>query len=344
MLVALTFPLPMTTVLGCLLGMGCTGRYSLGCALFEAVAAAAFATVLSIAVDRIRPSLSTGGIPLGAELQVKLANATDSIPLRLSGKWLGRARMLANDLTMGAHVRGVIRPYVVLSGGLVVGVLRKDPRAISILAHEASHIHHFDQLLPGLLGLTAFESIGRLIRLAIDRPFEGLDASETFVFFLQAFGFIALMALVASKVSKYREYYADAAASIAVQNSADYAVVLQQMTGKEASKSGYFHPSSEDRLKQLLVDFTVLRRGRFWKCFLAATLAISWHQWWMARLLSEELGTHMERFAASTMTVASVGLAFEVTRRLWAPRTRASVTAIEATAVVRAEPAQGKPN
>lgn len=83
------------------------------------------------------------------------------------------------------------------------------------------------------------------------------------------------MVLVASKVSKYREFYADAVASATVQNPSDYEVVLRQMTGKEANTSGDFHPSSEDRLRQLLADYTLLRRGRFWKWYLAATLSHS---------------------------------------------------------------------
>lgn len=183
------------------------------------------------------------------------------------------------DLLMGAHVRGIIQPQIVVSGGLFLGILRKNPRAIGILAHEIAHIEHYDRLLPGLIGMMFFE-----IFLGPIYYYWGaarvLDDSYLFettliLFIYKFFVFGGLLCLM----SRSREIYADASAAQYLTRD-EYVTLLKSMRGAEKYQYSFFHPSVSKRIKEAQSGFATLHNRWLWRAYFVAATAVSWLQLW----------------------------------------------------------------
>lgn len=320
MFFALTFPVQIIGVGGCLFGEGC-GTATLVFSILELVAVALFVTGLAIIVDRFRTYRSAKPETLGAELLAKLLKAVELAGALIDERTLQGIRVVKNDLTMGAHVHGVLRPHVVISGGMLVGLLRKDTRAVAILAHETAHIQHFDQLLPGIIGLAAFEIASRAFKLFTENPGDGLNSGASAGFLFVVLAMMAMMVFVVSRMSIYREFYADAKGVALTGNVAAYTEVLRQISGRESKSGGFFHPSPTKRMEQLQKGYPLLRKATFWKLYWTAVFVTSWFQWWTAKLLdSENGGGHTALYAGGGALVALACLCFEFTRRFWAPK------------------------
>ena len=59
--------------------------------------------------------------------------------------------IVPRDVSLGAHVRGILRQRIVISGGMVPALLKGDERALAILFHEYGHIRNWDKFLPGIV-------------------------------------------------------------------------------------------------------------------------------------------------------------------------------------------------
>ena len=320
MLFALTFPVQIIGVGRCLFGERCDA-VTWVFAVLELVAVGLVAIGLAIVVDQLRTYQSAKPEALGADHLTRVIKAVELAGVSIGERTLRKIRVLKNDLSMGAHVHGVLRPHVVISGGMLVGILRQDVRALAILAHETAHLQHFDQLLPGIIGLSGFEILGRIYKFVSQDLSDGLDVGAFTAFSLVAVGMMGMMVVAVSRISVYRELYADAKGIALTGNVAAYTEVLRQISGRESKSSGFFHPSPDTRLKQLQEGYPLLRKATFWKLYWIAVFMTSWFQWWMARLLdSENGGGHAAQYAGGGALIALACLCFEFTRRFWAPK------------------------
>jgi Zn-dependent protease with chaperone function len=320
MVFAITFPVQLVGIGRCLFGERCdvvTWVFS----VLELVAVGLIAIGLAIAVDQLRTYQSAKPEALSAGLLTRVVKAVEVARVSIDERTLRKIRVLTNDLSMGAHVHGVLRPHVVISGGMLVGILRQDSRALAILAHEIAHLQHFDQFLPGIIGLSGFEIVGRIYKFVGQDLGEGLDGGAFAAFSLVALGMMGMMIVAISRISIYREFYADAKGIALTGDIAAYTEVLRQISGRESKSSGFFHPSPDTRLKQLQEGYPLLRKATFWKLYWSAVFLTSWFQWWMARLLdSENGGGHTAQYAGGGALIALACLCFEFTRRFWAPK------------------------
>lgn len=323
MFFALTFPVQIIGVTSCIFGDGCDAT-TLVFSLLELAAVCLIVIGLAVVVDRFRTYRSARPEALRPEAVARVVKAIAQAGVSIDEGTLARIRVLKNDLSIGAHVHGVIRAHVVISGGMLVGILRQDSRALAVLAHEVAHLQHFDQMLPGMVGLSGFEIAARTFNLMTQHPSEGLSSTGATAFFVVAMGMMAMMVLVISRLSVYREFYADAKGVALTGNVAAYTEVLRQISGRESASGGFFHPSPTKRLDQLQQDYPLLRKATFWKFYWAAVLVTSWFQWWMARLFDPENGGgHTAQYAGGGALVAIACLCFELTRRFWAPKRNA---------------------
>lgn len=320
MIVALNFPVQIIGVGRCMFVERCDA-VTFVFSVLELVAVGLVVIGLATAVDRLRTYQSAKPEALGAEPLARMVKAIELAGVSIEERTLRRIRVLKSDLSMGAHVHGVLRPHVVISGGMLVGILRQDGRALAILAHEVAHLQHFDQLLPGMIGLAGFEIIGRIYGLVSQDAGEGLTGGALAAFLSMAIAMMGMMVIVVSRISVYREFYADAKGVALTGNFLAYAEVLRQISGRESKSSGFFHPSPDTRLAQLQEGYPLLRKAKFWKLYWIAVFLTSWFQWWMARLLdSENGGGHTAQYAGGGALIALACLCFEFTRKFWAPK------------------------
>ena len=149
---------------------------------------------------------------------------------------------IPNDLSIGAHVRGVARPIIVVSAGLLVALRRRDRSAEAILLHEIAHVAHFDRLLVSLFAIWVIN-----IFLSIFSGYEVFgDAWPIFVVLN-----VIITLVICLGFAKRREFSADASAAIVVGFD-NYCSLLRSATGSHSSTStGLFHPSLKGRLEAL---------------------------------------------------------------------------------------------
>lgn len=233
---------------------------------------------LGICIDRVRGLSGAPSKPLDQKATERLREALNTQGLHHSSLIVTRIRFVPSDHTMGAHVRGVFIPHVVISAGLLIGVLRKDPKAQAILCHEIAHIVHYDRLLPGFIGLVALETAGNLFKFLRNESWADIISSD---FLLIASWRLFVFILLVSSVSKYREYFADARALAMVKDRESYLVLLKVAARNERGSFHFFHPSLAKRISEACADFPVLRRGLFWRIYLPMNALISLEQWMM---------------------------------------------------------------
>lgn len=179
-------------------------------------------------------------------------------------------------MSVSAHVRGVVRPRVVISGGMLVGLLRRDPTARSILAHEYAHLLQFDRILPCIVvmillgqfsaifgvvfGASLIEIIMMLAPNSLYLPPHRSDADYALAFVNLVFQLSLLMF-----VSRRREYMADATAVALLGYKKDYIATLKRIrTASNMNRGSFFHPSLNDRIHQLQTDYRIFRPSKFW--------------------------------------------------------------------------------
>jgi Zn-dependent protease with chaperone function len=185
--------------------------------------------ILSVIVDYARglkgPPLKTISEPILKRVREVL----DADGLARSSLSPERFEFNGTDLAMGAHVKGVIRPHLVISGGLLVGLIRRDARANAIVCHEIAHIEHYDRLLPGIIGLTAIEIVGApIIAVVRQTKVNHLQNSELLTLLAIVFAYKLLVSGgILSILSRRRELYADARALALTKDHETYIEILR---------------------------------------------------------------------------------------------------------------------
>lgn len=275
-LIAFTFPhLIGTPAISLIFG----GKYwllVLPIALMSAVQASSLFLIcilLAIAVDRVRGALSVPSQPVPSGAGHQLARDFEARGLGVVAKQIVGMRVAKQDLSLGAHVRGVLSPYIVISGGMLVGLLKRDPRAEAIFFHEVAHILHGDRVLLAFLGLTIVQAGGDAWKLWHEDSLPGLS-----VMMVAALR-VAMLLAFCTCVSRYREFYADAQAVDWLRDKEVYASLLSLARERPRGLFGYlFHPAPPRRLDEVRQGHTVLQRAIFWKLFWGSSALISWLQ------------------------------------------------------------------
>lgn len=186
-----------------------------------------------------------------------------------------RLRLVANDLSVSAHVRGVITPVVVLSAGAMVGLMRREDSSVAILAHEIAHIRHWDRLFIGLLCAALFNL---LLPVYVFTMGDWMDRAQSSWNPLTHLVNLCLQLAIFSYFSRRREYEADFAAAVAVGVPG-----YQRFLGRSSSSTGsgehagkgYFHPSIHERIFALNYGEKVRRPGMFMLFFIAVGIGIT---------------------------------------------------------------------
>lgn len=228
--------------------------------------------VFAMFFDGARKLFSVKGKPIqqGAVDALKQVLSDDAPPALLS--ILSNSYVVMKDLSIGAQVRGVIQPRIVLSGGMLVGLLRRDPSAICVLLHEYAHIQHFDRILPGVIAFAVFDLMARPITLFMTQDTRLWPAIFLALYQLVVFG------VTISFVSKYREYYADAKVIQLSRNRESYLAMLQGATEGAKRALNFFHPSPQQRIAEAELGHRVLVWSIFWKVYWALNITVSWIQ------------------------------------------------------------------
>lgn len=211
---------------------------------------------------------------------------------------------------MGAHVRGVLWPFVVISGGMLVGLFKRHPDANAIMSHEISHIQHGDRFLPGLIGCVLFQIVGTSFQIAND-DWTGVGAWEVVLFGLAIFVYqVLVFGTMVSCFSHYREYYADANALNISSAPGHYIALLESAATRSTERFAFFHPSLARRVVQARNGFPVLRRTLFWKIYLFLAGGVSLFQY-----LVLDTG-FIVQYALANFILSLVCLGFECCRTL----------------------------
>ena len=276
LLFLLNFPVPLYEL--------CRSQWDMGAFLQFFLATAGFVLLiicLAVFIDAFRGYLAPQSSRLDANTLASLRVAINEQNIDSKSLKLNRLEVVPSDLTMGAHVRGVLWPRIVISGGMLMGLLMKDPRADAILSHERSHINHLDRYLPGLIGLAIFEVVGTFLKFSMENANDPSFARSELL--QSALALVAYKVFVlggfVSAFSHYREYYADAAALASTNVPASYLALLESCASAEKSHASLFHPSFRARLKQARNGSTVLRRMLFWRGYLVVAGIVSLTQY-----------------------------------------------------------------
>ncbi|MCA1375833.1 MULTISPECIES: M48 family metalloprotease [unclassified Bradyrhizobium] len=239
----------------------------------------ALATVVSLMVNLFRARLSGVKADTIPRLQLwKLSAALASNHAIRQLLSVSSFRVNKTDLIMGAHVRGIFHPSIALSAGLLIGLIRKDQKAYSILAHELAHIKHFDLFLPGFVGLAIFEILGTAFQLSLLSLSHPNDVTPPSVLLVVLYKVLILGGLV-SLISRNREFYADATALSVTRNVDEYVGLLAKASEHERSRLSYFHPSLRRRIAEVQNNFQVLRRAVGWRVYIGLASLVAFIQW-----------------------------------------------------------------
>lgn len=159
-------------------------------------------------------------------------------------------RVVMRDLSIGAQIRGILRPRIIISGGMLVALTAKAPIAGAILAHELAHVKNYDRLFTGVILVFGFE-----ILLSVFVP---LRSDLEFYLFVYIAAHIYVMFWLLGYLSRRREYFADALAFVLVDSPAVYIAALTSAGSSARHGSSFFHPELRDRVVGLCEKSPVL--------------------------------------------------------------------------------------
>jgi hypothetical protein len=235
-----------------------------------------------------------------------------------------RVRIVKTDLSLGAHVRGVIRPQIYLSGGLLIGLLDGANSARAIVAHELAHIQNQDRWVPGILALTlvsvTFNVLAPLLA-QLGGPPRAILSSVGYGYLIAN---AVVLLMMASFILHRREYAADLVAATMIGSRRKYLDFLNSLAVDDPRGSsdspltpGYLppserrtftHPSLNERKSAIAGNRLVIGPSR------VLTL------YWLFMVLASVLRTFegdglVDRLsAASTLPICLVGLFIELIR------------------------------
>ena len=216
-----------------------------------------------------------------------------------------KTRVSPADLSVRGYVRGVVASRVVVSGGMLVGMIRKLSTAEGVMCHEIGHVANGDKFFFAIIALWFVNSFGFFLIPFMDhdpyaKPGSGiLPLISIFVTFW-----------VLSQLSKRREIMADVYAAALCGRTA-YLGCFRNLTTNATSSGGVFHPSIYQR--QLRLNLNTPRSLRPSWLVLAYCLAAC-SPGLLAYLDSGDL------FFLATGTASLLGLTVEMSRLLLFPR------------------------
>jgi Zn-dependent protease with chaperone function len=172
---------------------------------------------------------------------------------------MDRVIVVPADLSVGARVSGLVKPIVVISGGLLYGLTQHDPLSRAVVAHEIGHIRNGDRWIFGLIVVTVgLSAISLLSPIQIFSWPDLLEHSSKstqswFLYLSAAFKLVLLSAII-----HWREYAADAVGARLIGSKVEYLKLLYLLYQQEPDKSGSgsrhgaaFHPTIGQRIRQL---------------------------------------------------------------------------------------------
>lgn len=185
-------------------------------------------------------------------------------------------KSVLSDVSFGAHVRGVLRPCLTISGGMLIGLLRGETKAKCIFFHEYSHILNLDRLLPLLIGWIIYDVLAGVPMFSLVFSVEyGLVDSmilvtkySVLIFFVYA-------------ISQSREYYADALSLSYYPKLSEYKSIFdghKTNTGIFNYLLYKFHPSASRRIYQIENGFPYLAKAIHIKLFLLLMMTLDGYE------------------------------------------------------------------
>ena len=161
--------------------------------------------------------------------------------------------IVPNDFRVGAYVKGIFRPKIVLSGGAYVALARQTRVGDCIYFHERAHIEHWDRVLP----IFVFGAILTIVSSA----WVGVSVA------------MVTMPLLTLMICRRREYFADASAWI--QLRAGYQNFLE--SAKEGSSLSPFHPTLSRRVDAATDGYKILSSDFAYRmCWFGILVINSW--------------------------------------------------------------------
>ncbi|WP_431016392.1 M48 family metalloprotease [Bradyrhizobium pachyrhizi] len=205
--------------------------------------------------------------------------AKDALPGFADGSVINpnRVRVVMGDLSVGARVSGLIRPKVVISGGLLYGLMTGYEPSRAIFGHEVGHIRNGDRWLFGLIAVALTLACIQILDLLFPVFLEGTHFGDSLRGVpgdwetAQEFGLsrgypsfvrwlsILVHLIILSFILHWREYAADAVGASLLGSRVGYCRFLMSLkkaggepVGPGHTRAGaFFHPSIEERTRKL---------------------------------------------------------------------------------------------
>jgi Peptidase family M48 len=157
---------------------------------------------------------------------------------------ISRIQLVPRDLSLGAHVQGILSQRIVISGGMIPALLGNEERALTILFHEYGHIRNWDKFLPGIVVYSLINCI----------------------FYIIAFKIVGVVIAVliygtTSYVCRRREFYADAYSAALVNSKVP---LVNTLDAAEKCDRTFFHPSLVERINAAGNGFPVMKPSFLW--------------------------------------------------------------------------------
>lgn len=280
---------------------------------------------------------------------------TSELGSGLKGLWINgrafpinRCRVVLSDLSVGAHVSGLLRPKIVMSGGLLFGLTGSDNLSRAIVAHEIGHIRNGDRWMTGVVALAlifaVLQAIDILLPGIFGRDFPGAalggrmsDIIQDFqggysrggysrgISYLTLARWISLYTHLAivSAVLHWREYAADAVGASLVGSLSRYSQLLEAVAAhgnEQHDANTFFHPSIARRKARLAKKRGPLGVNRVLVVF-CTSLVVAGGLLTAALISGEEPDSYVIVFIIQSLAcVGLLGLSVELVKyvnRIW---------------------------
>lgn len=202
------------------------------------------------------------GAPVGIRPPSSLLSVLDislkarKIEATIVSDIIDKISIVPRDVSLGAHVRGILRQRIVVSGGMVPALLNGDERALAILFHEYGHIRNWDKFLPGIV---VYSLINCMLLIVLFRTTGLLIA--------------LLIYATTSHVCRRREHFADAYAVASLGSEAPLVAIFSVASSLGART--FFHPSLLERASEIDKHFSITRPSAFWICIWIIFLGVA---------------------------------------------------------------------
>lgn len=212
-----------------------------------------------------------------------------------------KIRYLKGDFSASACVIGIILPKIIISHGLLIALMKRDPAASSIVAHEYAHILGADRLT---LALASGVGLGLLLTPLDVVLSSRLGALEIVLSLAQVFlSILGLMYLF-----RRREFAADYIASKIVGEDSYRNLLLRA----PIERFSIFHPSPKARISAFEGVHVAVKASYFFYYYLLITI---FGVVYLAIATSDHLGV-VVKYAVVVFALGVIGMCFEKGRFL----------------------------